>query len=240
MNAQTLHCQSCGAAVSSEAPVCEHCGARLASICCPNCFGMMFRDMKFCPHCGALAVPWESTPTEMPCPACGAPLLVGRVGDHRLHECDKCFGMWLDSATFEQICRQAEQQASVLLGGHLGEASARPLEPVRYRPCPVCHQLMNRMNFAQCSGVIVDLCQEHGTWFDKDELQRIVEFIRGGGLDRVREQRKDELATQARRVEALRRGPDWEGLPEGRRPLHADLLTMVVGSVGSLLGRRLR
>ena len=45
---------------------------------------------------------------------------------------------------------------------------------------------MNRMNFAHCSGVIVDVCKPHGTFFDRDELRRIVEFIRSGGLDKAR------------------------------------------------------
>jgi hypothetical protein len=32
---------------------------------------------------------------------------------------------------------------------------------------------MNRVNFAEYSGVVVDVCREHGTWFDADERQRI-------------------------------------------------------------------
>ena len=45
-------------------------------------------------------------------------------------------------------------------------------EKIRYIPCPICHELMNRVNFANFSGVIVDVCREHGTWFDRDELRR--------------------------------------------------------------------
>ena len=35
---------------------------------------------------------------------------------------------------------------------------------------------MNRVQFANCSHVIVDVCKPHGTWFDRDELRRIVEL----------------------------------------------------------------
>ena len=52
----------------------------------------------------------------------------------------------------------------------------------------------NRINFAKCSGVIVDVCKGHGTWFDRDELTRIVEFIRGGGLDAARAKERPLLA----------------------------------------------
>ncbi|MFN2453162.1 MAG: zf-TFIIB domain-containing protein [Pyrinomonadaceae bacterium] len=60
-------------------------------------------------------------------------------------------------------------------------------------PCPECAQLMNRVNFAHCSSVIVDVCKEHGTWFDSDELRRIVEFIHAGGLTAARAQEKQKI-----------------------------------------------
>lgn len=240
MNAETLHCQSCGAAVASESPVCAHCGARLAAISCPCCFGMMFRGMKFCPHCGTAAAQWESSGEAMPCPACAVPLLRGTLEKITLHECERCFGIWLDAATFECICRDAEQQAVVLPGAGLGPPSPAALATVRYRRCPGCAQLMNRINFSQRSGVVVDVCREHGTWFDRDELQRIVAFIRSGGLDRARERTKAELAAEVRRMESARRervGSDFDGSPS---PGRIDLLTLAVGSAGGLLGRWLR
>jgi len=59
---------------------------------------------------------------------------------------------------------------------------------------------MNRINFARCSGVIVDVCKGHGTWFDRDELSRIVEFIRSGGLEASRAREKSELEEERRRL----------------------------------------
>ncbi|MBC7853201.1 MAG: tetratricopeptide repeat protein, partial [Pirellulaceae bacterium] len=44
-------------------------------------------------------------------------------------------------------------------------------EPVRYLACPACHQRMNRKNFGGTSGIIADLCREHGTWFNRGELR---------------------------------------------------------------------
>src|SRR5258705_13880277 len=66
---------------------------------------------------------------------------------------------------------------------------------------------MNRINFARCSGVIVDVCKGHGTWFDRDELSRIVEFIRGGGLEAARDKEKAQLEEARRELEAERRRP---------------------------------
>jgi len=99
---------------SGDKPKCAHCGARLASVSCPACFGMMFQGSKFWPHCGSLAVQWQGEDSKRPCPACQTSMLQGDLGGIRLQECGKCCGLWLDSATFERICRDAEQQAAVL------------------------------------------------------------------------------------------------------------------------------
>lgn len=133
------------------------------------------------------------------------------IGSTSVSECEQCLGLWLDVAALEKICAEREQQAAVL-----GTASPAPANAVRetskvnYVPCPRCSQLMNRINFARCSGVIVDFCKGHGTWFDRDELSRIVEFIRGGGLEESRNREKEDIKEERlklleqQRIEARR------------------------------------
>ena len=112
----------------------------------------------------------------------------------------------MDVPSFEKICADREHQAPAL-----GAASPAPTklvqdtDKVRYVPCPECKQLMNRINFARCSGVVVDICKGHGTWFDREELSRIVEFIRGGGLDASRAREKAALEEERRSLEHLNR-----------------------------------
>lgn len=207
MIARTLHCYSCGAAVSSDKPKCDHCGARLATVSCPTCFGMMFQGSKFCPHCGGAAATWQGKNSKRPCPACQTSMLKGDLHGIPLHECTKCLGLWLDMATFERICRDAEQQASVL-GTTRALGAANSIAAVRYLRCPHCRDFMNRVNFARCSGVIVDVCRTHGTWFDVNELHRIVQFIREGGMTRSREREKADLAEERRRTKEARLAPE--------------------------------
>ena len=52
---------------------------------------------------------------------------------------------------------------------------------------------MNRKNFADTSGVIVDVCKAHGLWFDRDELGRIIQFVTKGGLDESRRRELERL-----------------------------------------------
>jgi Zn-finger nucleic acid-binding protein len=49
----------------------------------------------------------------------------------------------------------------------------------------------------------VDICKGHGTWFDREELSHIVEFMRGGGLEAARARQKAELEEERRRLESL-------------------------------------
>jgi Zn-finger nucleic acid-binding protein len=123
------------------------------------------------------------------------------IGTTAVLECERCLGLWLDVSSFEKVCADREQQSAVL-----GVASIAPTQAVRetskvnYVPCPQCSQLMNRINFARCSGVIVDFCKGHGTWFDRDELSRIVAFIRQGGLEASRARDKAEIREERRRL----------------------------------------
>src|SRR5207245_8941192 len=113
-------------------------------------------------------------------------------------------GLWVEAGSFEKICADREEQSAVL-----GVASPAPAHPVdltsdhnkiSYAPCPQCGQLMNRVNFAHCSGVIVDVCKGHGTWFDHDELHEILEFILDGGFEVDRQKEKMEIERERQQL----------------------------------------
>ena len=230
----------CGAAAETDAPQCQYCGARLATIACGSCFGMMFLGTKHCPRCGAAASHRTGAETaDRKCPRCKVDMELVAIGSTSVRECANCFGLWLDVPSFEKICADREQQAAVL-----GMASPAPQHAVdveskiSYAPCPECSQLMNRVNFARCSGVVVDICKGHGTWFDRDELTRIVEFIRGGGLEASRAKEKAELVEERRRLESERLALDMRDNP--LRPRSSEDSLMGIASAGGLLKLLLR
>jgi Zn-finger nucleic acid-binding protein len=205
MAAKTLNCPNCGAAMAGDESACRYCGGRLATVACPSCFGMMFAGSKHCPHCGAAASrgPVEDANAKLNCPACEAPLVPVVLGQTILNECGRCFGVWLDTQTFEQICAEREQQAVIL-----GRPEPQEIDvnrAWRYLPCAACGHLMQRVNFAGQSGVIVDVCRDHGVWFEREELRRIVEFIRAGGMYEAREAQLERLERERQRLERDRR-----------------------------------
>ena len=197
----------CGAPVASlDTANCDHCGARLATVACPSCFATIFQGAKFCSHCGAAVGRRElESESNISCPHCDVRLESVVVGNAQLRECPKCEGIWVKNADFTEICADREQQAAVL--GMPFVITDNPVSPVdlkvRYYRCPVCKDLMNRVNFAHCSGVIVDVCRADGTWFDKDELRRIIEFIRNGGLDKARGMEIEELKRQQQQLKSM-------------------------------------
>jgi Zn-finger nucleic acid-binding protein len=131
------------------------------------------------------------------------------IGSATVLECERCLGLWLDVPSFEKICADREQQSAVLgIASHAPTDAAHETSKVNYVPCPECSQLMNRLNFARCSGVIVDVCKQHGTWFDRDELSRIVEFVHGGGLTASRAKEKLEIAEQREQLRQEQRDLD--------------------------------
>lgn len=71
---------------------------------------------------------------------------------------------------------------------------------VTHVPCPDCKQLVNRSNFASSSCVIIDLCKQHGVWFDREELPKIIEFVRQGGLDYARQKEKLQIEDERNRL----------------------------------------
>ncbi len=144
-----------------------------------------------------------------------------RVGAMSVAECSSCFGVWVDAGSFDHLVADRESQAAVVNGDALHQSAPAPtasatqrLEKISYRPCPRCQKMMNRVNFAKYSGVVLDVCRTHGTFFDRDELHRVVSFIQGGGLDRARARDREALIEEERRLRVMQMHPSSPMGPE--------------------------
>ncbi len=84
-----------------------------------------------------------------------------------------------------------------------------------YVPCPDCSAMMNRINFGRRSGIIVDVCKDHGTWFDRDELPRAVRFVLDGGLEHAQKKEMEQLRDAARRAQSEARAAKLGGSQVG-------------------------
>ena len=230
MEANTLHCQSCGAAVGERDLTCPYCGGQLATVACPRCFGMVPVHASHCPSCGAPVAAVAMARSALDCPDCRVPLGTTTLGGLSLDQCGKCGGLWVDQKTFEQIAADRQERGEVM--GSLPASVARPvtLETVHYRPCPRCAKLMNRQNYAHISGVVINVCKEHGIWFERDELRQVLAFIEAGGLERSRTRELSQLAEERHVAAAAAQPPlsaDWEGFGSEPHLASASLASVV-------------
>jgi Zn-finger nucleic acid-binding protein len=216
-SAGSLDCPNCGAGISPADPSCPYCRTVLALAACPRCFGRVFRGNSFCQHCGAPigtgGAAGHATPegaSQRLCPRClpevESRLTAHLIGDTLLDECQNCGGLWIDRAAFDRVVEDRSRQSKLLavnLDGSRAAAgspdSATPgaaVPPVRYLPCPDCRVLMNRKNFGERSGVIVEVCKPHGIWFDRDQLSVALRFVMAGGLEETHRRHLEEIARQ--------------------------------------------
>jgi Zn-finger nucleic acid-binding protein len=204
-----LRCPGCGAPAAADTVSCAYCGSALATVTCPSCFAPMFKGSRFCGACGAEAIR-EVLDDETPlsCPRCKESMEHMRLGGTTLRTCLACGGLWLDPESLQRLCDTREERSSVVsvLAARVPTSSVSP-DVVRYIPCPTCTKLMNRTNFAQASGVILDVCKQHGVWLDRGELQRVMGFVDAGGMAVSREREKEKLAEEQRRLLALQSAP---------------------------------
>lgn len=196
---QSLHCPNCGAAADPQETRCAYCRARLATVSCPRCFAPMFEGTAFCPKCGSPAARVDKDDTAARCPGCGNSLRHVLIGAISLLECGRCDGVWVDAAEFERICADQESRAAVLHRWNTAPGTSSR-QPVRYRPCVRCGNMMNRINFGRLSGTVVDVCRGHGTFLDPGELHAIATFIEAGGLERAREREIQDLKDEQRHL----------------------------------------
>lgn len=125
---------------------------------------------------------------QAPCPACRAPL-------HRASSrwevlaCLACGGVWTDAAASRQITTTVDRELVTIAkeAAKLSKETDSTYERISDvearigRRCPVC---AGTLACIRSSHVAVDVCAEHGTWFDKDELGRLsrnLEFDRVSG-----------------------------------------------------------
>ena len=245
---RALRCSSCGANLKEKARRCDFCSAEITleerrlSAVCPRCWARASTEASFCMECG-VKIELQALialPAGTRCPRCRGALRARLLGAASVTECGACGGMWLGADHFDRLCEH-EDGSEVVSRGLVQTQPTAPVDTseVRYLPCVVCGDFMQRRNYAQSSGVVIDVCRSHGVWLDHRELSRILEFVREGGLDRARRRQIERLERQERRVRdagsvaaelaAPRRGRYGE---LGGSPL--DLFDWVAGLLGNL------
>lgn len=222
-DAVAVRCSSCGGPQEDGATSCQFCGSSLTlhdrdlNTMCPSCLTRISDKARYCHSCGT-AITAETAvgdESEHACPVCGGEHLLTsrRIGglDLSVLECGRCAGLWVGAKTLRRLEKEAKKEAieldsPVALNPVQSTAAQLSQGGSLYRPCVVCGKLMNRMNYGRRSGVIVDICADHGVWFDDEELAQVLRWVREGGQQDTRSVVRDEKFEEIRR-RSLAEGP---------------------------------
>ena len=189
-----LKCGNCGGEVRAREPraetadeICAFCGALLPRderrTLCPGCFAKIEEDARHCHACGIEIRPQALPPIpgDRRCPRCSGELRIRVLEKDELIECAGCTGTWVPAATFARLESDARKRAASAPSADVSSPVPRLVEQrVRYIPCLVCGELMLRKQFVRAgraSGIVVDICKDHGLWLDPSELERALAFV---------------------------------------------------------------
>jgi Zn-finger nucleic acid-binding protein/Zn finger protein HypA/HybF involved in hydrogenase expression len=168
-----------------SSPTCSRCGAPIA----------LADEAVTCPYCGAVNAPapkevmvavpvqiiqnvvrpGDAGIRELRCPRCKKKLVGVKVEGVELDGCPGCGGIWIDNASAAAILAAPKAVFSELASraGRNAVSSGVPVTLVR-PACASCPAILDRV---EVRGVILDVCAEHGTWFDAYELATLTDTL---------------------------------------------------------------
>jgi Zn-finger nucleic acid-binding protein len=108
----------------------------------------------------------------MICPVCKDSMIVLELEQIEVDYCTGCEGVWLDAGELELLLETVEERNRLI--DLFKEAE---IEKEKSYDCPICGKHMLKFEVGEQAKVVIDKCKKnHGLWFDKGELQKVVEF----------------------------------------------------------------
>jgi len=149
--------------------------------------------------CGASLGEVEVPMQVLDCPVCDGALRPQEGEGWSVHICDKCTGIWMNAFMMQRLERIYEEAALQSEGSSSDQTSQQSEKPeihFQYRRCPECCEVMLRSCY-KVSGVILDECMGHGTWFDAREFEKVLSFLKAGGLQKYEKYQAEKRAEAA-------------------------------------------
>jgi len=172
-------CKHCSAPLPKDSIICEYCGIR--------------NDIELKPKVNASRLP----KSKRTCPDCLVYLDsidVGKNSRFIIEKCERCFGLFFDNHELERLLEERLEKSYWIDQKKLHSLLQHPLhkDHLVYRRCPECNKLMQRKNYHNRSGVIMDVCASHGLWLDAGELKQIQEWTALGGKSNAQKDKLNE------------------------------------------------
>lgn len=123
---------------------------------------------------------------DLTCVSCGRTLQATTIDGVSIDTCPFGHGAWVEPGEFDQLVANnvptPDSTKRLLAESATNDNPARDLM-AKERPCVVCSEPMQMFVHAEWSGIVVDTCAQHGTWFDTGEIERAVAWDRARTSD---------------------------------------------------------
>lgn len=160
---------------------CPHCGAPLPpeslrqTVTCAFCSTVSTPASVAASAARGLVASESIAAAAARCPRCGLPLFEGSANGIAMLGCGRCGGIWLDNASAQRAV-QTMDRAVVALADQVSNRAAFDVDVGAAIACPACQRPLARTRSPQ-SGIWIDVCGEHGTWFDRYELGLVFDAL---------------------------------------------------------------
>ncbi len=117
----------------------------------------------------------------MECPVDSHPMIVLELEQVEIDYCAHCDGIWLDAGELELMVETEKERE------YLNDLFKEDLKSKEksYR-CPICSKNMIKVSVGNKGEVLIDKCpKNHGLWFDKGELEKVILLGSGGKENKI-------------------------------------------------------
>lgn len=117
-------------------------------------------------------------PAVLRCPHCRKKLVGVVTRGVQLDGCGGCGGIWVNNASARSVLSNPEAIFAELAeraGDNARNRSVRAKNP----SCPVCTAVLDHV---KTHGIAIDVCSEHGSWFDAFELSQLLHVLTQGAM----------------------------------------------------------
>jgi len=108
----------------------------------------------------------------MDCPVCKNVMITLELAEVEIDHCTDCGGIWLDAGELELLMGEPEKARQLLGSFDVDHTSTE-----KTRRCPICDKKMLKIIVgASQPTLLIDKCRRgDGLWFDKGELQNVLD-----------------------------------------------------------------
>ena len=116
------------------------------------------------------------------CPHCQLSMQPQQYEGIAIPFCGTCWGHWVDDEALKTILETefyafGSERKSVFEVWKQEVDACELTGEARVLACPVCNAELHEAPFAETCPVVVDRCEDHGTWLDAGEIKQLQVFV---------------------------------------------------------------